>query len=87
MKGCKVCDDRKKVIDSLWSFKCSCCKNSFAKENLRKPFELQKENDELRETIRKLKGMVNYILAAEKISNNLMNNMTEPVELIIGKKN
>ena len=47
----------------------------------------QKENVELRETIRKLKGMVNYILAAEKISNNLMNNMTEPVELIIGKKN
>ena len=36
MNECKTCEDRKKVIDAIWKFKCSACKSSF---------EIQEQNE------------------------------------------
>ena len=87
MNECKTCEDRKKVIDTIWKFKCSSCKSSFEKQELNEQFQLQQENERLKETIVKLKKMINYILVENKTSNKILENMTEPIEVIINSKN
>jgi len=87
MNECKTCEDRKKVIDTIWKFKCSSCKSSFEIQELNEPFQLQQENERLKATIVELKKMINYILVANKNSNKILENMTVPIEVIINSKN
>jgi len=87
MNECKTCEDRKKVIDAIWKFKCSACKSSFEKQEQNEPFQLQQENERLKTTIIELKKMINYILVANKNSNKILENMTEPIEITINSKN
>ena len=87
MNECNICKDRKKVIDAIWKFKCSACKSSFEIPQQNDPFQLQQENERLKETIAELKKMINYILVANKNSNKILENMPEPIEMKINSKN